>query len=286
MKPTVILYGPFGCGKKSIAKSLGAELCNSFNSFYSCASENFTTEEIVKEIFAKAAETPSFAIIVFEEIDAFPLHMVNHLVKIMQNLKPNIGIIGTTSRPAHIDQRLVECFNHRLYMPLPDTSARLQILKANLENIPIARAVSLEGLAKECDGYSGFELRKLCITAAHEAAIEIVEQVKQLRKQKRMSRRVAKPIVADSLDDLETSDDNDLDEFQDAYDTLKVKPVHFEKAFGKVKKALEGHEQTISECEQYHRKWCYTFENKGMFTRKKIPGRKEEQFEEEEEFDY
>ena len=74
--------------------------------------------------------------------------------------KKNVFVIGATNRPEQLDNAL--CRPGRLdtlvYVPLPDESSRLGILKAQLRKTPVADDVDLTYIASKTHGFSGADL--------------------------------------------------------------------------------------------------------------------------------
>ena len=74
--------------------------------------------------------------------------------------KKNVFVIGATNRPEQLDNAL--CRPGRLdtlvYVPLPDETARVGILKAQLRKTPVANDVNLEYIASKTEGFSGADL--------------------------------------------------------------------------------------------------------------------------------
>lgn len=64
---------------------------------------------------------------------------------------------------------------------LPDASNREKILRVILAREDIAPDVDLEAVANMTDGYSGSDLKNLCVTAAHRPIREILEKEKKER---------------------------------------------------------------------------------------------------------
>lgn len=95
--------------------------------------------------------------------------------------KKNVFVIGATNRPEQLDPAL--CRPGRLdsliYVPLPDETARLSILKAQLRKTPVASDVDLGFIATKTHGFSGADLGfitqravKIAIKAGISADIE------------------------------------------------------------------------------------------------------------------
>lgn len=74
--------------------------------------------------------------------------------------KKNVFVIGATNRPEQLDNAL--CRPGRLdtlvYVPLPNETARVGILKAQLRKTPVADDVNLEFIASKTEGFSGADL--------------------------------------------------------------------------------------------------------------------------------
>ena len=74
--------------------------------------------------------------------------------------KKNVFVIGATNRPEQLDPAL--CRPGRLdsliYVPLPDETGRLSILKAQLRKTPVAGDVDLGFVATKTNGFSGADL--------------------------------------------------------------------------------------------------------------------------------
>ncbi len=74
--------------------------------------------------------------------------------------KKNVFVIGATNRPEQLDNAL--CRPGRLdtlvYVPLPDETARVGILKAQLRKTPVAPDVNLDYIASKTAGFSGADL--------------------------------------------------------------------------------------------------------------------------------
>ena len=74
--------------------------------------------------------------------------------------KKNVFVIGATNRPEQLDNAL--CRPGRLdtlvYVPLPDETSRVGILKAQLRKTPVADDVDINYIASKTHGFSGADL--------------------------------------------------------------------------------------------------------------------------------
>ncbi|KAM8762720.1 ATPase family gene 2 protein homolog B [Acanthopagrus schlegelii] len=80
----------------------------------------------------------------------------------------NVMVVAATNRPDCLDSALLRPgrLDHIIYVPPPDQQARLCILKACTESMPLGADVCLEELAAKTELYSGADLENLCKEAA------------------------------------------------------------------------------------------------------------------------
>ncbi|WP_243680181.1 AAA family ATPase, partial [Vulcanisaeta souniana] len=87
----------------------------------------------------------------------------------------NVVVIAATNRPDIVDPALLRPgrFDRIIYVPPPDLRARFEILKIHTKNMPLARDVDLEELAKMTEGYTGADIEILTREAGLLAMREI-----------------------------------------------------------------------------------------------------------------
>ncbi|MGC8543536.1 MAG: ATP-binding protein, partial [Vulcanisaeta sp.] len=75
----------------------------------------------------------------------------------------NVVVIAATNRPDIVDPALLRPgrFDRIIYVPPPDLRARFEILKIHTKNMPLAKDVDLEELAKMTEGYTGADIELL-----------------------------------------------------------------------------------------------------------------------------
>ncbi|XP_029986980.1 ATPase family gene 2 protein homolog B [Sphaeramia orbicularis] len=80
----------------------------------------------------------------------------------------DVMVVAATNRPDCLDSALLRPgrLDHIIYVPPPDHTGRLSILKICTESMPIAADVRLEELASKTNLYSGADLENLCREAA------------------------------------------------------------------------------------------------------------------------
>ena len=187
----LLLYGPPGTGKTMIAKAVAT---TSEANFISIKGPELLSkwvgesEKGVREIFRKARQA-SPCIVFFDELDSVAprrsggdsgdahvtQRIVSQLLTEMDGLEDLRGVvvIGATNRPDIIDEALLRPgrFDRILAIPVPDTSARKEILNIHTRKKPLDASVNLDKLVELTEGYTGADL----------AAMVNTEQCLQLR---------------------------------------------------------------------------------------------------------
>ncbi|EGD80238.1 mosaic virus helicase domain binding protein [Salpingoeca rosetta] len=185
MPKGVLLFGPPGTGKTLIGKCIASQ---SKATFFSVSASSLTSkwigegEKLVRALFAVARESlPS--VIFIDEIDSLLTQRVEGEHESSRRIKTEflvqldgacttkeeqLLIIGATNRPQELDEAARRRLVRRLYIPLPDKSARRQIV-VNLLSQDQAYTLSDTDLDAICDmtsGYSGSDMDYLCKEAA------------------------------------------------------------------------------------------------------------------------
>ena len=187
-----LLFGPPGCGKTLIAKSLAT--ISSANIIVVRGPEVLSkwvgeSEKAIREIFRKA-KSSSPCVIVFDELDSLARprgqddisgneRVLSQLLTEMDDSgSSGVIIIGITSRPDLIDTSLIRPGRLDLivYVEPPDEKARYEIIGKLTSSMPLTDDVNLAGIATRTKGFSGADLVALC----REAAINAIRNEEQL----------------------------------------------------------------------------------------------------------
>lgn len=185
-----LLLGPPGTGKTLLAKAVAGE---AGVPFFSMSGADFVEMFVgvgasrVRDLFEQGKKNAP-CIIFIDEIDAVGRHRgaglggghdereqtLNQLLVEMDGFNANEGVIliAATNRPDVLDQALLRPgrFDRQIVVDRPDVRGREGILRVHTRNIPLAKDVDLQVLAKGTPGFSGADLANLVNEAALLAA--------------------------------------------------------------------------------------------------------------------
>lgn len=174
----VLLYGPPGTGKTLLARAVASESRVHFihlngpeimRKFYG------ESEAKLREVFEEAARRAP-AILFIDEIDAVApkraevtgeveKRVVAQLLSLMDGFvsRGQVIVIGATNIPEVLDPALRRPgrFDREIEIGVPNTQARLQILKIHTRAMPLAPDVNLQEIAEHSHGFVGADLEAL-----------------------------------------------------------------------------------------------------------------------------
>ncbi|KAH7373122.1 hypothetical protein KP509_17G038000 [Ceratopteris richardii] len=205
----ILLFGPPGNGKTMLAKAVASE---SSATFFCISASSVTSkwvgegEKLMRALFAVArARQPS--VIFIDEIDSIMSarseneHDASRRLKsefliqfdgVMSNEDDHIVVMGATNRPEEIDEAVRRRLVKRIYVPLPDLSARIDLLSKLLKGSTFFLSCEdIECIAQNTDGYSSSDLRALCQEAAMVPIRELGSQINTVKADEVRSLRYA-----------------------------------------------------------------------------------------------
>eukprot|EP01097_Dermamoeba_algensis_P009577 TRINITY_DN678_c0_g1_i1.p1 TRINITY_DN678_c0_g1~~TRINITY_DN678_c0_g1_i1.p1 ORF type:complete len:424 (+),score=44.36 TRINITY_DN678_c0_g1_i1:434-1705(+) len=185
----VLLYGPPGCSKTTLAKAV-ATMCHatfiSINGASIYSPYVGSAEAIVRNCF-KQARVLNPSVIFLDELDAIvgmrsltasggvqdggvQERVLSTLLNEMDGIEnsKNILVLAATNRPDLIDKALLRPgrIDKFIYVGPPDRESRRHILEIHSAHMPLHANVSLDELSRQTEDYSGADLENICREAA------------------------------------------------------------------------------------------------------------------------
>jgi SpoVK/Ycf46/Vps4 family AAA+-type ATPase len=187
----LLLFGPPGTGKTLIGKCIA---CESGATFFAISASSLTSkwvgegEKMVRALFA-VARVMQPSVVFIDEIDSLLTQRVDGEHDSSRRMKTEflvqfdgvstgaddrLLIVGATNRPQELDEAARRRFTKRIYISLPNETARRQIIE-NLMKKQKNNLTSecLDYIADRTAGFSGADMAGLC----KEAAMIVVRSV-------------------------------------------------------------------------------------------------------------
>lgn len=187
----VLLYGPYGTGKTSLAAAVAGEVDADFYTIDSAAltSRWFgDSEKLVNSLFDGIRARSQRAVIFIDEVAGIVTdggaethnaqeRILNAFLTQLEGIQSSqrasnckFLFIGNTNKPWDVALGMLSRFRGNLiYMGLPNEQEREEILRSKLGKVKLGADVDLSDVARRTDLYSGRDLDAVCCRAKSEA---------------------------------------------------------------------------------------------------------------------
>ena len=178
----ILLYGAPGTGKTMIARAVAGEIDAEFISV-NCSDVYSKwlgeSQKNIKKIFDKAREAER-AVIFFDEFEALGCarnsevgdsggvngvvcELLSQIDGFCANANSTVLIIAATNRPWDIDSALRRSgrFARHLYVDMPDKSARSEIIRKLMHELPVGE-LDYDELGENTEGFSPADIAEAC----------------------------------------------------------------------------------------------------------------------------
>ncbi|XP_062588737.1 uncharacterized protein LOC134250400 isoform X2 [Saccostrea cucullata] len=179
----ILLYGPPGTGKSRLAQAVSSEIKSTF---YCVSSSDLVSswvgesEKLIKELFQHATKQTGRSVVFIDEIDSicrqrssreeeYTRRIKTELLKQMEGAdtadsSDQIFLLCATNCPWELDSAFLRRFQKRIFIPLPDKEARIDLMKIHTkDNKVVMSDEDWSVLGAQTEGYSGSDLANLTL---------------------------------------------------------------------------------------------------------------------------
>lgn len=239
--PSLLFYGPAGCGKTFFAEKIAEELNINFmmvNPDDIASTLVHGTQEKIGELF-RAAEKKAPTLIFFDEFDAmvpsrsnddrhYQNGEVNEFLCMLNNAADRgVYVLAATNHPERIDRAVLRTgrIDELIYVDMPDAAARQSLFRLSLSKKPVAEDIDYEKLAELTKGYNCSDITYIVQTASRKMFNASIADKENPYK------KITQNLLEDAIAHRSPSvNSRDLSEFERIRSELSPKDEHRQRA--------------------------------------------------------
>lgn len=189
--PSLLFYGPAGCGKTFFAEKIAEEVDINFvkvNPDDIASTLVHGTQEKIGELFHNA-EKKAPTLMFFDEFDAmvpqrsaddrsYQNGEVNEFLCMLNNAADRgVYVLAATNHPERIDKAILRAgrIDELIYVDMPDKAARESLFRLSLSKLPAEAGIDFARLAELTAGYNCSDITYIVQTASRKMFNESIQ---------------------------------------------------------------------------------------------------------------